>query len=94
MKKKKRKKLTKAQIHRKFLNEHRYKYEEILAAQGGHCALCPRKPSPNRRLHLDHRHTEPMKIRGVLCFRCNYGLREWMDEDWLKKASKYVKNDL
>lgn len=91
MEKKKRKKPNK---HRVFLNEHRYKYDKILAKQGGHCALCSREPSEKRRLHLDHSHTEPMRLRGVLCFRCNYALREWMDSEWLRKAAKYVKNDL
>lgn len=92
MEKKKRKK--KPNKHRIFLNEHRHKYEAILKKQGGHCALCLREPKTGRRLNLDHAHTEPMRLRGILCYRCNVNLREWMDEEWLKKAAKYVKNDL
>jgi len=41
--------------------EYRYKkslawYRETLAAQGGGCAICGRKPN-HRRLHVDHDHS-------------------------------------
>lgn len=88
-KKKKRKRPTKASMHRKFLNEHRHKYDQILEEQGGHCALCARKPTQYRRLDLDHSHTN-LVIRGLLCVVCNRALREFMDEEWLKKAIVHV----
>jgi hypothetical protein len=83
-----------AKKHRDFLDLHRHKYDDILKSQKGTCALCHRTPSPNRKLALDHRHTEPMKIRGLLCYRCNTALKEWMTSEWLLKAAKYVENDL
>lgn len=91
-KKRRKKRPTKGQLHRKFLNEHRHKYEDILAAQGGHCALCPRKPTLTRRLDLDHHHGD-MRVRGLLCVICNRALREFMDREWLLKAADYVEND-
>jgi len=56
--------------HKDFLNLHRHKYDEILKIQKGGCAICGRKPSETRRLDMDHCHTEPMRIRGLLCWRC------------------------
>lgn len=46
-------------------------YEEMLAAQGGSCALCPATISQDgRRLAVDHDHATG-KVRGILCLRCN-----------------------
>lgn len=80
--------------HRDFLKTHRSKYDELLISQGGHCALCPRQPSENRRLDMDHSHLEPMRLRGLLCFRCNRALKDFMTKKWLLKAAEYVDNDL
>lgn len=54
-------------------------YDELLAAQGGHCALCPATPDKHvKKLHVDHDHSCcPGKrscgkcVRGVLCVNCN-----------------------
>ena len=64
--------------------ERRYKmtveqYEELLASQGGHCALCPAvQGTHKRRLTVDHDHTccDREKAcgecnRGILCADCN-----------------------
>jgi uncharacterized protein with PIN domain len=91
MEKKKRKR-RKPNKHRIFLDKHRHKYDQILEMQGGTCALCPRKPNPNRRLDLDHHHGD-MRIRGLLCVVCNRALREFMDREWLLRAADYVQND-
>lgn len=89
------KRQTVAAKHRAFLNKFRHLYDEILAAQGGHCALCPRPPSDRRKLDLDHCHTK-MVIRGLLCFRCNRALKQWMadnDGAWLLAAYHYVQGE-
>lgn len=51
------------------------KYEEMLAAQGGRCAICQRK---SKKFHVDHDHACcPGKescgkcVRGLLCSMCN-----------------------
>ena len=57
-------------------------YEETLASQGGHCALCPAIPE-GRRFQVDHDHkccptdkksnrrTCGKCVRGLLCEGCN-----------------------
>jgi Recombination endonuclease VII len=44
-------------------------YNELLAYQGGCCAIC-RKPPKGRRLAVDHDH-KTGKVRGLLCYFCN-----------------------
>lgn len=63
-------------------------YERLLAAQGGHCAICPNTPK-TRRLHVDHEHRGG-PVRGLLCYRCNRFLHGWMTWQWLRRASCYV----
>lgn len=63
-------------------------YARILAAQGGHCALCPSTPK-TRRLHVDHDHTTGT-VRGLLCHRCNRGLPTWVTGQWLHDACEYI----
>ncbi len=64
------------------------RYAELLAAQHGHCALCPTKPK-TRRLHVDHDHATG-KIRGLLCYRCNRALPAGLDADWHRHAAEYL----
>ena len=64
-------------------------YARLLAAQGGHCALCPATPK-TRRLHVDHDHATG-KVRGLLCHRCNRALPTWVDARWLGRAARYVR---
>lgn len=52
-------------------------YDDMLAAQGGTCAICGRPPK-NRRLYVDHDHDNG-RVRGLLCASCNSSL-EWMLE--------------
>lgn len=49
-------------------------YEEMLASQGGVCAICGNPPKRNN-LSVDHDHVTG-KIRGILCPRCNLHV-EW-----------------
>lgn len=64
-----------AQAVRRIYNLPWDKYEEMLAAQGGRCAICQRK---SKRFHVDHDHACcPGKVscgkcvRGLLCLMCN-----------------------
>jgi hypothetical protein len=41
----------------------------MFEAQGGRCAICPRKPK-NVALNVDHDHVTGL-IRGLLCWSCN-----------------------
>jgi hypothetical protein len=57
-------------------NVTRADYDAMLAAQGGHCAACP-KTVPGGRgayFHVDHDH-QTGKVRGLLCHLCNTALR-------------------
>lgn len=63
-------------------------YERLLAAQGGHCALCPSTPK-SRRLHVDHEHRSG-KVRGLLCHRCNRNLPAWVTAGWLTRTAHYL----
>ncbi|MET1001827.1 MAG: endonuclease VII domain-containing protein [Acidimicrobiia bacterium] len=68
-------------------------YEEMLAAQGGVCAIC-RQPRPeDRTLHVDHDH-ETGEIRGLLCFKCNNALGDFNDDhDLFQTAADYLDRD-
>lgn len=63
-------------------------YARLLAAQGGHCALCPNTPK-TRRLHVDHDHATG-RVRGLLCYRCNRALPKYLTADWLRAAAEYL----
>ena len=67
-------------------------YELLLKKQKGVCAICGKKPSKNKRFAIDHDHDTGL-IRGLLCFRCNFGL-SYFSEDYeqLRKATLYLKN--
>jgi hypothetical protein len=65
----------------------RVEFDELLAAQGGRCAICgavdPR--------HLDHDHRTGW-VRGILCFNCKGGLGNFRDSaDFLAEAITYLK---
>lgn len=66
--------------HRRAVLKHRYGvtpewYDETLAAQGGHCALCPATVPGGRGefFSVDHDH-ETGRVRALLCHMCNTGL--------------------
>lgn len=45
-------------------------YLEMLAAQGGACAICSKPPAPKKRLVVDHCHRSG-RVRALLCGVCN-----------------------
>ena len=69
------------------LSENRYK--EMIENQGNMCAICKRKYK--RTLEIDHDH-KTNKVRGLLCFRCNFGLG-WFQEDInrIERLLRYLK---
>ena len=65
-------------------------YDEKLAEQGGHCALCPATTVKGKRyLFIDHNHATG-KARGVLCYRCNTFLSQIENPGWLSAALAYL----
>ena len=75
-------------------------YDEKLAAQNNHCALCSAIPH-KKRLHIDHNHAccEGINscgdcVRGLLCSRCNMAvgfLEELLAQgDWIDRAKAYL----
>lgn len=66
------------------------RYDELLALQGGRCAVCERH-SRTRRLAVDHDH-ETGEIRGLLCTRCNHKLIGAANESpaVLRRAARYL----
>lgn len=64
----------------------RDRYNAILAAQAGGCAIC----GGTDRLHVDHCHTTK-KVRGILCFGCNTAIGHMKDEaSRLRLAALYL----
>ncbi|WP_329390136.1 endonuclease VII domain-containing protein [Streptomyces sp. NBC_01716] len=45
-------------------------YRQMLATQGGGCAICGSPPSDKRRLAVDHCHSSG-RVRALLCVPCN-----------------------
>lgn len=76
-------------------------YDELLASQGGGCAICGSTDSgqEGRRFHVDHDHTCCPKgkscgacVRGLLCHHCNTALGGFRDDPaLLAKAIDYLK---
>jgi len=57
-------------------------YNAMLINQNNQCAICGKHKEEiknKRHLHVDHCHTTG-RIRGLLCFRCNFGLG-WFQHD-------------
>jgi len=61
-------------------------YNNLLAAQGGGCAIC----AGTSKLHIDHCHTTK-KIRGILCSNCNLGIGNLQENrEIMKRAIAYL----
>jgi hypothetical protein len=69
-------------------------YFELLAEQGGGCAICGRTPEElGKTLPVDHCHTNG-HVRGILCSPCNTGIGMFGDNVVrLQAAIEYLKND-
>lgn len=64
-------------------------YDQMLAGQGGRCALCGDE-SNGRTWHVDHCH-DSGKVRGLLCDLCNRGLGHFRDNAGvLRRAVAYL----
>lgn len=46
-------------------------YNQMLESQDHTCALCPKKHTSTKPLHVDHSHEMPTIVRGLLCNVCN-----------------------
>ena len=67
-------------------------YDELLAEQGGVCAIC-KGPSTEKGYHVDHDHVTK-RVRGLLCSRCNVGLGQFKDSpDRLRVAVEYLEKN-
>lgn len=74
-------------------------YDELLAAQGGGCAVCgSTDPKGRGRFHVDHDHrccpgqkSCGKCVRGLLCCKCNPGLGSFNDDpELLIAAAAYL----
>src|SRR4051794_21172741 len=64
-------------------------YDALLAAQGGGCAICGKRPG-KISLHVDHDHVTD-EVRGLLCVGCNNSLGQMHDEPrLLLRAADYL----
>jgi len=66
-------------------------YQEMLARQGGLCAICKNAANPQgiraaSRLHIDHDHLTQV-VRDLLCNSCNNGLGRFRDNPALLRAA-------
>jgi hypothetical protein len=65
-------------------------YDAILAAQGGHCAVCDRVCEDNgMRLAVDHDHATG-RVRGILCGEHNRMLGENVTIEILARLIEYL----
>ncbi len=75
------------------------RFDAMLAAQGGACAICRKAATAfPRRIHVDHNHSCCPKTptcgqctRGLLCSHCNHSLYTLeLSREWLTAASEYL----
>lgn len=68
--------------------------EDLLAAQGGGCAICGRtRTEAEPVFHVDHDHAAPESesYRGLLCGQCNAGIGYFADDpERLRSAIAYL----
>jgi hypothetical protein len=66
-------------------------FEQMLKNQGGVCKIC-KSPPTKHNLCVDHDHkSKEMKIRGLLCTKCNYRLGMIKDDlQFLTSAAIYL----
>jgi hypothetical protein len=66
------------------------RYDEMLVAQGGGCAICRKSPRDDISLHVDHDRVTG-ELRKLLCFDCNAGIGKFRDDtDLLQAAIVYL----
>lgn len=54
-------------------------YDEMLATQGGVCAICLQPPTGAKLMPVDHCHAS-LENRGILCTNCNTALGLFKDD--------------
>lgn len=67
-------------------------YQSLLESQGCRCAICGthQDETRSRRLCVDHCHCT-LRVRGLLCDKCNRGLGALNDDPLLlRKAAEYL----
>ena len=84
--------------HREEVREYKYlqlfgitiaDYDRMFQSQSGKCAIC-RRPPYARRLDVDHCHIT-LRVRGLLCHRCNRALAFFSDDPVrMRAAAEYV----
>lgn len=67
-------------------------YDNMIKLQKGVCAICKMPPKDGKNLHIDHDHVTGI-VRGLLCFRCNFGLSYFKeDKNIIKNLYEYMTN--
>ncbi|MFJ8208086.1 endonuclease VII domain-containing protein [Streptomyces sp. NPDC096033] len=75
------------------------RYAEMLASQGGVCAICKQADGAGYALSVDHDHgccpdatgTCGDCVRGLVCSACNHGLGKFRDSpELLRAAAAYL----
>jgi len=66
-------------------------YHDYIKLQQYRCAICGlHQDASEKRFCIDHDHYSG-EVRGVLCFKCNWGLGMFHDSaDLLMQAAKYL----
>jgi hypothetical protein len=64
------------------------RYDEMLAGQGGGCAICDEPPG-EKRLCVDHDH-DTGEVRGLLCHGCNVMLG-LLTPTRIQRAAEYLR---
>jgi hypothetical protein len=68
-------------------------YEDMKANQNGVCAICNKIPANNKSLQIDHNHRTG-KVRGLLCFRCNFGMSYFSEDvERFKRVVVYLEEN-
>jgi len=68
------------------------KFDAMLAAQGGTCAICDTDVPNGNGWHVDHNH-ESLAVRGILCHGCNIGIGNLKDDPaTLRAAIAYIES--
>ena len=66
-------------------------YESLLLTQNGVCAICRGGPQPRKYFDVDHSHSIPYTVRGLLCRNCNNAVGLFADNaDLVERAILYL----